>query len=121
MSVGYQNPGPPGSTSCSDWVAKMTLKTLNPTCTNSTATNGTTAPRVPNWARDCTIRGSPIRGPWLAWNAMKKAPNTVRRTTAEIEQAFDWVAASPGQGWGEAASRVAQCSAASKMTPGFRV
>ena len=48
--------------------------------------NGSTAPRMPNWARDWIICGRPMRGPWLAWNAMKKVPKTAPRTTAMTDQ-----------------------------------
>jgi len=41
---------------------------------------------VPNCARDWIICGSPIRGPWLAWNAMKNVPEHAPRTTATMHQ-----------------------------------
>ncbi len=43
------------------------------------------APRRPNWARDWIICGKPMRGPWLAWKAMKKVPKQTPRTIARIE------------------------------------
>jgi|NGEPerStandDraft_6_1074524.scaffolds.fasta_scaffold07856_4 hypothetical protein len=44
------------------------------------------APRLPNWARDWIICGRPIRGPWFAWNAMKKVPKQAPSTTARMLQ-----------------------------------
>ena len=59
----------PGSTVLIASVARMTLNTLKPMYTPTTAMKGTTAPRRPNCARDWTICGNPMRGPWLAWKA----------------------------------------------------
>ncbi len=63
----------------------MTLNTLKPMYTPTTAMKGTTAPRRPNCARDWIICGSPMRGPWLAWKAMKKVPMATPIRIASIE------------------------------------
>ncbi len=50
--------------------------TLKPTKVNKVAARGTITPRYPNWPRDWIICGSPSRGPWLAWKAMKNVPTS---------------------------------------------
>src|SRR5699024_7500145 len=47
--------------------------------------NGSSTPRLPNWARDWIIWARPIVGPWLAWKAMKKVPKPTPRTIARTD------------------------------------
>ncbi|CAM5721175.1 hypothetical protein MAUB1S_00774 [Mycolicibacterium aubagnense] len=95
ISPRYQIQLGPAKTVLKPEVARIVLKTLKPMYTKITATNGTRAPREPNWARDWIICGRPIVGPWLAWKHMKSVPKQAPATAASTDHPADKPLAGP--------------------------
>ena len=94
-NTGYQTHLFPGRTVVMLSVKNTRLKMLKPMYTKIVARRGTIAPRLPNCARDCTICGNPIRGPWLAWKAMKKVPTITPSVLASTDAQTDRPIAGP--------------------------